>query len=171
MSVRSVLHVLERVGCFIEDALTVGLLGLMIILASIQILLRNILDFGFIWGDELLRILVLWVAMAGAVAASRVDRHITIDILSRFLSDRAKNMVKALTDVFTASVCGLAAWYSWGFVAMEMEFDSTLLGGLPAWPFQIVLPISFALIAWRYFLHAVKSIGLALGSRHETGEE
>jgi len=171
VSVRSVLHVLERVGCFIEDALTVGLLGLMIILASIQILLRNILDFGFIWGDELLRILVLWVAMAGAVAASRVDRHITIDILSRFLSDRAKNMVKALTDVFTASVCGLAGWYSWGFVAMEMEFDSTLLGGLPAWPFQIVLPISFALIAWRYFLHAVKSIGLALGSRHETGEE
>lgn len=104
---RSFVQQLERVGRFLEDALTVGLLGFMIILASIQIVLRNTFDLGFFWGDEALRVLVLWVAMAGAVAASRADRHITIDVLSRFLPARVKHVVKTLTDVFTASICAL----------------------------------------------------------------
>jgi len=160
---RSFVQQLERVGRFLEDALTVGLLGFMIILASIQIVLRNTFDLGFFWGDEALRVLVLWVAMAGAVAASRADRHITIDVLSRFLPARVKHVVKTLTDVFTASICGLAAWYSWGFVSMEMEFESTLLGGLPAWAFEAVLPLGFAIISLCYLFHAVKSVTCVLG--------
>lgn len=163
MSLHSIIQVLERTGRILEDSLLIGLLGLMIVLASAQIVLRNTLDFGFVWGDEFLRILVLWVAMAGAVAASRADRHITIDVLSRFLPVRANSMVKGITDLFTAIVCGVAAWYSWTFVLLEMEFESTILGGLPAWPFQMVLPVAFGLISWRYLLHGLKSIGAVLG--------
>ncbi len=170
MSARSFVQLLERVGRFLEDLLTVGLLGFMIILASIQIVLRSTFDLGVIWGDEALRIMVLWVAMAGAVAASRADRHITIDVLSHFLSVRMKHLVKGLTDVFTALISGLAAWYSWNFVSMEMEFESKILGGLPAWVFEIVLPVGFALISWRYLLHAVKSVGRVLNSQQDKGE-
>ena len=43
-----------------EDALLVLLLSVMIGLASTQILLRNLLDSGFVWIDPLLRVLVLW---------------------------------------------------------------------------------------------------------------
>jgi len=163
VSVRSIIQALERGGRTLEDALLIGLLGLMIVLASAQIVFRNALDFGFAWGDELLRILVLWVAMAGAIAASRVDRHIMIDVLSRFLPDRVNSAVKGVTDMFTSAVCGFAAWYSWSFVAMEMEFGSTVLGGLPAWPFQIVLPVAFGLISWRYLLHGLKDAAIVLG--------
>lgn len=170
MSARSLVQLLERIGYFLEDALTVGLLGFMIVLASIQILLRNSFDLGFIWGDEALRILVLWVAMAGAVAASRADKHITIDVLSRFLSARVNHMIKTLTDVFTAGVSGFAAWYSWGFVSMEMEFDSRLLGRLPAWAFEIVLPIGFALISLCYMVHAAKSMTRVLSNCQDEDE-
>ncbi len=64
---KKVLGGLERAGKWGEDALLVLILTAMIFLATIQIFLRNFLDMGFIWGDEMLRMLVLWLAVAGAL--------------------------------------------------------------------------------------------------------
>ena len=84
--------VLERLGgmlAAIEDGLLVLLLAAMIGLAGTQILLRNVLDTGLGWGDPLLRVTVMWIGLLGAMAASRDDNHITIDLVSRILKGRA----------------------------------------------------------------------------------
>lgn len=145
---------LERWGRRAEDAVLALLLVAMILLASTQIVLRNLFDSGLVWADGLLRLMVLWLALIGAVAASRADRHISIDILSRFLPARARLASEVAVDAFTAAVCGLLAWHAWRFVADAREFGDTLLGDLPAWWFQLVLPVAFALMAWRYALYA-----------------
>lgn len=149
---------LVRLGRWLEDAVLVLLLAGMIGLAATQILLRNVFDSGLVWADELLRILVLWVGLAGALAASRDRNQIRIDVLSRFLSDRARLVVQCLTDFFTASVCLVIAWHSLVFVRGSLEFGDTLLGNLPAWWFQVVLPAGFFLIGWRYLVHAVSDL-------------
>jgi len=51
-----------------EDGILVVLLSVMILVAAAQILLRNFFDIGLSWGDQALRILVLWVGLMGAVA-------------------------------------------------------------------------------------------------------
>jgi TRAP-type C4-dicarboxylate transport system permease small subunit len=51
--------------------LLVLLLLAMISLAFAQIVLRNGFDGGIIWADSLLRIMVLWIALIGAVVASQ----------------------------------------------------------------------------------------------------
>ena len=48
----------------------------MILLATTQILMRNLWDTGLAWADPSLRIAVLWVALLGALAATRDDNHI-----------------------------------------------------------------------------------------------
>ena len=70
----------------LEDALLVTLLLSMVGIATTQVLLRNLFDSGFYWGDSLVRVIVLWVALVGAMIASRNDSHIRIDLASRFLS-------------------------------------------------------------------------------------
>lgn len=147
---------LEKLGRFAEDALLVVLLGGMILLAAAQIILRNAFDTGLVWSDELLRLGVLWVALIGAVAASRDDHHISIDVLSRFLAPRLKHASSALIALFTAAVCALLAWTSLEFLRESIEFEDVLLGDLPAWWFQAVLPAGFALISWRYAVHTVR---------------
>ena len=149
---------LERLGRLAEDSVLVLMLTAMIVLASLQILLRNGFDTGFIWADELLRIMVLWLALVGAVAASRANRQISIDVLSRLLPARPKSFVDAIVDAFTALVCGLLAWHSWRFVSEAREFGDTVLSNLPAWWFQIILPIGFGLMAWRYGLFALANL-------------
>jgi TRAP-type C4-dicarboxylate transport system permease small subunit len=150
---------LERAGTLAEDALLVALLTALILLAAGQIVLRNFFDIGFIWGDEALRMLVLWLAVGGAVAASRADRHINIAVLDRFLPGRFGAAKDLLIHLFTSAVCGTVAWHSLLFVRTSLEYGDVLLGQVPAWILQLVLPVGFGLICYRYALFAIRDTG------------
>lgn len=149
---------LEKAGRTVEDAVLVVILSGMILLAFGQIVARNFFSFGFIWSDELLRMLVLWIAVAGAVAASRTDKHINIAVLDRFLSPKLNDRVKIIVDLFTAGVCAVVTWYSISFVHTSYEYEDVLLGNVPAWLPQLVLPVGFGLISWRYLLASLKRL-------------
>jgi TRAP-type C4-dicarboxylate transport system permease small subunit len=155
---RSLFERLERLGRAAEDAVLVIILTGMILLAAGQIVLRNFLDIGFIWTDEALRMMVLWIAVAGAVAASRNDKHINIAVFDRFLSARVRSFKDILVHGFTAVVCGIVAWHSLQFVRSSHEFGDLLLGGIPAWLLQAVLPVGFGLIAYRYSLFVARDL-------------
>ncbi len=156
---------LECAGRVAEDAVLVLLLGGMIALAAGQILLRNFLNIGFIWSDEALRLLVLWVAVAGAVAASRGDKHINIPIFDRFLPGRWGSLKDSVIHSFTAAICGVVAWHGALFVRSSHEFGDLLLGGVPAWMLQLVLPVGFGLIAYRYVLFTARDLAALLRVR------
>ena len=147
---------LEQAGKLAEDTLLVLILSTMVLLAAGQIILRNFFDVGFIWGDELLRMLVLWLAVAGALAASRSDKHISIDVLNRFLPDRVSLAAKIVVHLFTAVICAYVAWHSLAFVQTSKEFEDVLVGDTPAWRLQSILPLGFGLMAWRYALFTLK---------------
>jgi len=155
---QSILNGLEKAGRTAEDAVLVLILSGMILLAASQIILRNFFGFGFIWADELLRMLVLWIAVAGAVAASRTDKHINIAVLDRFLPDKIGLVVKVIVDLFTAAVCLVVTWYSINFVQTSYEYQDVLMGNVPAWILQLVMPVGFGLISWRYLLFALKRL-------------
>lgn len=159
---------LEKAGRAGEDAVLVVTLTAMILLAASQIVMRNLFNFGFIWTDEMLRMLVLWLAVAGAVAASRSDKHINIAILDRFLPAKVKLAVKIVIHMFTAGVCGVVTWYSVQFVQMSHEFGDILMGSIPAWMPQLILPVGFGLICYRYSLFVIQELfRLARGGRRQ----
>ena len=141
-----------RIVATLEDGLLIGLLALMIFLAAAQIVLRNVLGSGFAGNDQLLRILVLWVGLLGAVAASRDDKQINIDMLSRLLPERARFGVRFVIDLFTAAVCVLIAWHAGRFVYSEYNSGSVAFMNIPAWVAELILPLAFGLIALRYIL-------------------
>jgi len=149
---------LDRFGRYFENSFLCLLLAAMVAIGAMQIIQRNFFATSYLWSDELLRLLVLWLGLAGAVAASRDDKHITIDILSRLLSEKKNLLLRLLLDLFTVVVCGLLAWHSGRFMQMEREFASVVLLDLPAWVFQSIIPVSFGLIAYRYALFFVKNV-------------
>lgn len=153
MNLGGMIRRLDAIGRCVEDVLLATLLSAMILLAGWQIVQRNLLGGGMIWGDQLLRLLVLWLGLLGAMAASRDDRHIAIDLLLRFVAARFKPAMKVFLHLFTAIICALLAWYCWSFVQMEREFATKVLGGLPAWWFELILPLGFGVMSLRYLGH------------------
>ncbi|MDH4254435.1 MAG: TRAP transporter small permease subunit, partial [Gammaproteobacteria bacterium] len=75
----------ERWGTAVENGVMVLLLAGMMIVAVGQIVLRVFFSGGFVWADELLKLMVLWIALIASIAASRSNRHLRIDIVSHFV--------------------------------------------------------------------------------------
>ena len=142
------LHFIAR----LEDGLLIGLLALMIVLAAAQILLRNLLSIGFAGSDQLLRLLVLWIGLLGAIAASRDDKQIKFDVLSRHLPAAVRLGVRCGIDLFTAAVSATVAWNAGRFVHSEYAAGSVAFVSVPAWLAELILPLAFGLIALRYLL-------------------
>ena len=158
----SIVTRLGKAGSVAEDLILALILGGMVLLAFGQIVLRNFFDIGFFWSDELLRLMVLWLTVAGAVAASRGDNHLSIAVLDRFLPPRALAVIKIILHLFTAGICALVAWHSLRFVQSSYEYGDIVLGGMPAWALQAVMPAGFAIIAWRYAVQAIGAFVLAI---------
>lgn len=140
----------------IEDILLVLLLSSMITLASTQIILRNLFDFGLVWADPLLRIMVLWLGLIGATVVSRDNRHIRIDLISRFFSKNVHLLIQSFIGLFTAYICLVIAWYGATWVILDYSDNLKGLIGIPAWALEIIVPFTFALIGLRYFLFSTR---------------
>jgi TRAP-type C4-dicarboxylate transport system permease small subunit len=154
---------LGRAGAVVENALLVLLLCTMMLLAVGQIVLRIFFNSGLLWADELLKILVLWIALVASVAASRSRRHLRIDVLSHYVPARYARVPGVFVDAFAAGMCGLITWYSAQYVLLSI--DDTVLFDTPAWLAHGVLPVAFLLMCYRYTLHFLAGVlGLLKGS-------
>jgi TRAP-type C4-dicarboxylate transport system permease small subunit len=140
----------------LEDGILVVLLATMIVLAFMQIVLRNGFDTGFTWADSLLRVMVLWIALIGAMVASRQRQHINIDVISRFLPATARRISQVVTSLFAAGICLILARYTFSFVQMEYESPSMAFAHVPTWVCESIMPISFTIMTLRYVLYAVQ---------------
>ena len=146
---------LRRLLCHLEDALLVTLLSSMLLLATSQILFRNLWDSSIAWGDPTLRLLVLWLGLLGAMVATRENRHIRIDLIPQYLPDRLKRPVARLTDLFTAGVCGLLSWHGTRLVLIERADGMLFLDLFPFWLCEVIIPIGFGIIGLRFFISAL----------------
>jgi TRAP-type C4-dicarboxylate transport system permease small subunit len=147
-------HRAERVTLWVETSLIAVFLGGLILLGAAQIVLRNVFSMGFAWGDGLARLAVLWLALLGALAASRDGRHITMGAVARWLPQRLQTVAVVAADLFAAAVSGALAWYSWAFVYDSFQFGDVLLEDVPAWWLQAIMPVAFALMTCSFLVQA-----------------
>lgn len=147
--VRRVLHL-------VENSLLVTALIAMLLIAIMQILMRNFFDSGFLWAESVLRILVLWVAMLGALVATREKNHITIDALTRFLPGR--KIIRLVSNLAASVICGVVAWYAFEFVSYEYQDQTVVFANVPTWLCQSILPIGFTGMSLRFLITSVTEL-------------
>lgn len=139
-----------------EKGLLLVLVVVMVGLSFLQVVLRSFFSGGILWADTFLRHLVLWAGFLGAMVAATENKQFAMDAAARVLKGRVKAAVEALTCAFTAAVCVLLSRASMKFFWMEYESHSELFTvgktQVPAWIFEVILPLGFALLALHYLL-------------------
>lgn len=146
------LRLLHRV----EDGVLAALLGALLLTAVVQIGLRMLVGGGLEWAEPVSRVGVLWLALLGALGATRTRRHIAIDALPRALTGRWKRVAWVLSQLASAAVCATLAWAGWGMVVFEREAPSLFVPGIPSWWPMLAFPAAFALLSLRF---AIASCG------------
>ncbi len=154
------MHRWEQVDAFVdrvEQTLISIFLSIMIFIAVLQIVLRNIFATGLTWGDPLVRNLVLWVGFIGAAIATKEGKHISIDVMSHWAPPRGRIFIEFIIQVTSLIVCGLLTFAAVKFVRNEALMGTVTFAGISVWIPELILPITFGLMTLRYGFQSLKT--------------
>ena len=139
-----------------ESVAVVSILGFMALLAFFQVFCRNFFSFGFAWGDEVLRHLVVWVGLMGASLGIREDRSIRIDVINRLFPPRINKYSEAILNLVGAIIAVFLIIASVKFLQMEREYNEVFSSlRVPVWKVLVIYPIAFGVISIRFVLNGI----------------
>ncbi len=150
------LKAFDRLLARSETVVLVVFLGSMVVLAFLQVVLRNFFGTGLIWADTLVRHLLLWAGFFGGSIAAFEGRHISIDAITKYLPQRWKHIAGVVTNLFGCIVCYYLAQAGLTFVTAEAEGGGEFLFGLPGYVGMVIIPVGYALLALHFALKAVE---------------
>lgn len=134
---------------WLEGAALAALVGVMVVLAFAQVALRQFGQ-GLLWGETVLRHLVLWTGFLGAALAARDEKHFAWEAAHLGAPERLKPWLRLLSSLAAAAVCALLLEASWSYVQDAKQAGEHLmtLGSLevPAWLAWAGIPGGFALV-------------------------
>lgn len=162
------LFALDRFLAKIETGLLVASTLFLLFFAFVQVCLRNFFDSGINWADVFNRSMVLWIGFFGATLAAKEDRHLSLEVLTKFLPTRAKAVANVFVHAFVVCVAAALTYYAYLFYLDQAEFEASdlLFEGFPKYYFTIVFPLGFGLLAFRYFVKFVESaVTLVTGAK------
>ena len=158
----------EKIGR-VEQTLVTILLTMMILMAFFQIVLRNFFNSGISWGDSLVRYLVVWVGFIGAAIAAKEDKHIAIDVVSRWLTAPESNYIRIISHFFSVVICGLLTLAAIKFIRFEAQMGGTAFFKLPVWVPEIIIPVTFGIMTLRFAFRFLSEFGRI--RRHDFKQE
>lgn len=144
------LHAFKRKLLQLETIVASSSLMLLLLLALIQIIARNVFETGFPLLEVISRHLVLFVIFFGAGLVTEQSRHIKIDIIAHLLSPRQQAMLVRPLLALGAMLCAALAWYAglfwldeWQYAPVNERWSAAL---------AIVIPIGFSVLALHFLL-------------------
>ena len=149
---------IDRFLSRLESTTLILVLTAMVLMAFLQVILRNFFSYSILWGDTFLRHLVLWIAFLGASLATRDKKHINVDVLSRFLSPKTKRWFRLMTALFSAFICALLTKAAYVFVVDERTAGTTIFLNIPLWIFMSIILIGFISMTFRFLLQSLESV-------------
>lgn len=142
-------------------------------LVFLQVVLRDVFDTGILGAETASRHMVLWIAFLGAMLGTQAREHISIDIIARALSGRARNILRIFLDGVACLVAWTLARAAYTFVLDERAMGGMLFDGIPTWWAQTIIPFGFAMIALEYAVGVILDVWkiFALGDQSHTAGE
>jgi TRAP-type C4-dicarboxylate transport system permease small subunit len=142
----------------LENWLIALLVVFLVLFSLLQIILRNFFSTGIVWGDTMLRHLVLWVGLLGAARATAEHKHIQVNLLSKLLSVKSARILGIICDLFAMVVTAALLYASSTFIGNEMDSGVMAFGEIPSWWLETAFPLGFALMVIRLGYQLVEEL-------------
>lgn len=111
------------------------------------------------FAEEVSKLLIILITMAGVSYAARKARHIRMGAFFDLMPPRVEKIFVFIISGFNAVVLFLLAYYSYRYVLqMKMTGQTTAALQIPFWTFNLIVPIAFALSGIQYIRTIIKNI-------------
>jgi TRAP-type C4-dicarboxylate transport system permease small subunit len=150
--------VVDRVFKQVVESLLASVLLGMVALVFLQVILRDFFHSGISWADVAGRHMVLWIAFLGAMLTTRSRQHLSIDLVSRLVPKRVRNVIRFFLDMVACVVCIFLMRAAITLVVEEHAMGTEIFSGVPLWIIQLIIPIGFLVMALEYALGVVLDV-------------
>jgi len=135
----------------LEEGLIAFLMAAMTLLTFVQVVARYFFNYSFVWALELTGVMFAWLIFVGMSYGVRVGAHIGIDAVVRLLKRPTARIVAMIAAVLCI-VYALIVGYGGFQYVRKMHEVGILMQDMPIqqWIPRIILPIGFALLAFRF---------------------
>jgi tripartite ATP-independent transporter DctM subunit len=160
----------------VEDAVSILVLALMVVLPLLEmatrpLLQRGILEQGIPGSQLFVRHLTLWIGFLGAALAAREGRLLQLASGTFLPEGPWREAAGVISGLVGSAVCVVLAAASWELAQVERDGGNEIALGVGVWMAQLVLPFAFGVLALRLVWHASRrpwakglaALGLALG--------
>jgi TRAP-type C4-dicarboxylate transport system permease small subunit len=142
----------------IEQVLLVALLAIVVLTAAGHALLDRFVEFRLEFKDQVVRAGTFALAMFGAAFATYQARHLSMDLVSRRLSPRARLFLKVILALFTIAIVAVLVRSGLHLAAREKHEEQLLSTHRIAF----LIPIGGALIILHTILHTIIDVDYIL---------
>ena len=138
---------LKMLNNHFEEYLLVLLMVAEVIIVFAQVITRFILKSPLAWSEEIARYMFIWLVWIGAAYATKENKNIKIDLLS----SKFTGAMKVLADIFVTVLFK---------VTYTVYASNSIATGshMPMWIAWFSLPLSMALMTFRFIQNSVRSI-------------
>lgn len=136
-------------GTALERWALVVIVLTMVILPTLEAVVRRLTGSGVPGAAVYTQHLTLWVGFIGALLATASGHHLALSTVDLLPEGAPRTMARTFGSAVTALVCAVLAYASLDMLLFDRARVDTLAGGVPEWWFEIVMPIAFAIMSFR----------------------
>lgn len=150
-----------------EGYLATALLLIYAFLLSINVLRRMIYGNEFLWTQDIIIGMFIWMSWLATAYAIRTRDHLRFTMVTKRMSNRQRYVVSWVEWILWICVAGVIVWYSQGFLEPYLRSGATVTSTpVPEWLLRIAIPVGFGLMLVR-----VLQMMVIMTRKYRNGEE
>ena len=143
-------QIIDIIVSTINQTMAVLGLSLGVLLAFINVILRYAFDMGLTWAAELTNYLFIWAALFGAAYGFKQGAHISVSLIIEKFPPAVTKGFLMFANLVSIIYLALISYFGYQLVLMLVDFGEMSIDlEIPLWIPHLVLPIAFALAAYR----------------------
>ena len=153
----------------VEDIFCGIVLAAMLLLTFVNVVARYVFDASMPFVEELTRLGLMILSLAGAAVAAKRGAHLGLSVISDLLPAKAQNVLAVAADILGLMFGAVLVWYGYGMVRNEYVNQLKTAGmQWPEWLFGMWVVVGGAVMIIRYIQMEVQRVR---GKKEEEGEK
>lgn len=152
--VASKLRLVDHYAGLIEQIVLFGILAAVVLTGAAQAISTKVFQQSLLWSFDVVRGGTFAIALIGAAYASHQARHLSMDVVSRFISPGKRQVLRIVLGLFTVFAAYLL--FASGLRLHErVAAEGGHRGAIPIETIALMIPVGSALIMLHTLLHVL----------------